>query len=376
MKRFSNALNYFIEYHKIVNSWMTGGVYSQPTFIVELTYRCNARCVFCERWKNSSSTDSEMSIERLIDLRKEMKEIGVKRVNITGGEPFLKDGVFDLINKYTSLGLMVSANSNGILLKKLSKKIVESGLTSIKVSIDSSDPRTHDNIRGVNGTFQKAIEGLLHLKEEGLSVGLGAVITKKNLWHLASMLEMADRFDMPIRFQPVHDDRLSKNTLCVSDADLTFSKDNYLDVKHTIDNLLLNMKSRNWFNWLEEIYYKQVPLFLTMPEKFKNIKCPTACRFIYFIDPYGNVYPCESRRDIILGNLKKSSLKEIISSRKTIEFRKSLKKGKENCFCMYRCVALSNIQYQYLPKIAIPGTNGFPAKKIWSRWLMQSNGER
>ena len=98
------------------------------------------------------------------------KELGVVHVVFTGGEPLLREDIVELVAYAHKVGLISRLSTNGILLTRdMVARLKRAGLTQCGVSIDDPDPGTHDRLRGVPGTFVKAIEGIRHLHEFNLN---------------------------------------------------------------------------------------------------------------------------------------------------------------------------------------------------------------
>ena len=180
---------------------------SLPSFVTFLsTWRCNARCIFCDIWKKNSSKEEEISPTEIRTFFSDFNHIDVFR--LTGGEPFLRNDVAQIINSVdeaTNVS-MVHITSNGIL----TDRIVESlkGITNlskvhIKISIDNVGEQ-HDKVRGVPGVYAKAmttIEALCELRDQnpGFHVGVNqAIVNETELDSYARLKNVLDPLMVPI----------------------------------------------------------------------------------------------------------------------------------------------------------------------------------
>ncbi|MDA7857977.1 radical SAM protein [bacterium] len=351
----------FIRNIKYWYNWLFDKPVVPESVSLELTYRCNARCGFCKRWKLPPK--EELTLQDYKELADDMHLIGVKQVNLTGGEPFLREDIIFIIDLFLDKNIVVYINTNGVLLDKYSEEISKRKL-SIKISIDSPFEETHDKIRGVKNFYKKAIDNLKSLKGKGVDISIGAVVCKENIDEMDEYIEFAKKLDTKLRFQPVHDDRLSN--LSIIDPAFKFNSLDSERINKNFESVVKLFKKSPNPVWTDEIYYKLTPLFLTKPQQFLKIKCIPAGRLIYFIDPYGNVFPCESRRDIKFGNIRNEKFSDVIKNKKNKDFRKLMRKNKRDCVCWYRCIGPNLIRDQFLPLMNIPKTGGFPLKQLWN----------
>ena len=123
-----------------------------------LTNRCNLKCVYCGRNenKNNECVKKELSNEEWIEIFKDAKTVGLKKVNMTGGEIFCRNNSIELIKSTIDLGLNVSIETNGTMvtenqIKELSKYRDH---LSMSISLDGINPETNDLTRG-KGSFEK-----------------------------------------------------------------------------------------------------------------------------------------------------------------------------------------------------------------------------
>jgi MoaA/NifB/PqqE/SkfB family radical SAM enzyme len=122
-----------------------------------VTYRCNANCKMCDLPLRGCK-DLELPTNELKKLIDSFKELGVSSIGFSGGEPFLRKDIFKLIQHAKAKGLSTQIATNGFLLNTENiTSIFESGLDSINISLDSSLPETHKEIRGVTDGFQKDV---------------------------------------------------------------------------------------------------------------------------------------------------------------------------------------------------------------------------
>ena len=127
-----------------------------------VTYRCNATCSFCDIWEKPSPYVTVENVrENLLDL----KELGVKVVDFTGGEPLLHRQLDQLLLEAKNLGLITTITTNTLLYPKYAQRL--KGLVDmLHFSLDSPDPEEHDLSRGVR-CFDKLMESIELAKQLG-----------------------------------------------------------------------------------------------------------------------------------------------------------------------------------------------------------------
>lgn len=146
---------------------------------LELTRACNLKCIHCLNNSGIKQKD-ELTKDELLKLIKKLSSLGVQEIRFTGGEPLLFNGIYDLIKFATEEGICTSLGTNGTLItKEVAKKLKESGLKKVVVSIDGNK-KTHDKIRGKKN-YQKAMNGLKYLKQNDINVRVNSVIMKSNM---------------------------------------------------------------------------------------------------------------------------------------------------------------------------------------------------
>jgi MoaA/NifB/PqqE/SkfB family radical SAM enzyme len=129
--------------------------------LLSITYKCQCDCVHCGIIKYKNETEQELNFEQIKKIIFDLKRLGVLNVTLTGGEPLLRKDVFDIIRYISGQGLIVTLDTNGLLLDMpVIKKLKLSGLNLLKVSIDSSEADVHDRLRDMTDCFNKAVRGL------------------------------------------------------------------------------------------------------------------------------------------------------------------------------------------------------------------------
>jgi len=162
-----------------------------------ITDKCNLRCNHC--YQDDYTDFSDMPVEELKDIANELLSTLYKwkkkgDISITGGEPFVRKGLFPFL-EYLELSQEICnlhILSNGTMitdeivekLKRLSK------LESIQISLDGSSPETHDNIRG-RGSFEKAIRGIRMFIRHGIDVKVMFTLQRSNMKDVPSLIELA-----------------------------------------------------------------------------------------------------------------------------------------------------------------------------------------
>ncbi len=126
----------------------------------------------------------------------EIKEVASPVIILTGGEPLLREDLFEIIKKAVSLGLKPVLATNGTLLnEKLAKKLKEAGIARVSISLDGASPEAHDSFRKVNGAFEGALKGIYALKKAGLPFQINTTITALNAEELPKIHELAKKLE-------------------------------------------------------------------------------------------------------------------------------------------------------------------------------------
>ncbi len=174
------------------------GILSEPplrNLFLELTLRCNERCIHCGSRCGEHENPPELTLEQYKRILDEVKrDFGAKQVelDITGGEPLLRRDFYDIMGYADSLGFRWGMTSNATLIDdEAARRLFECGMKTISVSIDGLEP-THDALRGRTGAFRAAMKGIHALIAHGgfQHIQITTVINHRNFGELPAMFEM------------------------------------------------------------------------------------------------------------------------------------------------------------------------------------------
>ncbi|MBI5050948.1 MAG: radical SAM protein, partial [Nitrospirae bacterium] len=307
------------------------------------TLSCNLRCKHCLVSAGKELKD-ELTAEEIKRVVDEAVELGAKRFYITGGEPFMKDNIFELIRYITQeKGKELIIQTNATLLDDKKIALLEKLNTPrliIQVSLEGPDAKIHDNLRG-KGSFDKAVDGIKRLIGIGIVPVVATAISKFN----ESYITDTSRF---------------LSTLGVKDHHILWMHTRGRGASN-VDNLFVHSeKIADIMRDLRGIY-KEGEIIVDNEESFKvRLKAKRGrkndlCNNCYekvCINSDGHVYPCasfnsDSRFDA--GSIREKSLKDIwLASKIMAWFRNNSVQGKEECetcylkfFCGGGCTAQS-----------------------------------
>jgi radical SAM protein with 4Fe4S-binding SPASM domain len=165
-----------------------------PFLVVwDFTHKCNLACKHC--YSNSGVIqEEELSTEEALAVVDQLAEAGITALAFSGGEPLTRHDFFQVARHASDLGLYVSLASNGTLLSEENvKKIKEARVNYIDVSIDGASAKTHDDFRGVPGTFERALEGLKNCVDADLCVCIATTVGKNNMSELPGIIDLAEK---------------------------------------------------------------------------------------------------------------------------------------------------------------------------------------
>src|SRR5882724_2609500 len=178
---------------------------------VKLTENCQAGCISCDYWK--SRWQDRIGTYRAVQLLDEIVAAGIRTLRLTGGEPLLRQDLFEVLHQAnTSSFKHIILQTNGLLLKKLHKKVNDSPITKVAVSIDGLK-ESNDLIRGIQGYFDLGIEGIRLLRNK--QVTLSVTLNRLSAEELEKLADVAHGLGADVEFNI-----LSRSLSFLKDADL------------------------------------------------------------------------------------------------------------------------------------------------------------
>jgi radical SAM protein with 4Fe4S-binding SPASM domain len=163
----------------------------------ESTIRCNLTCAHCRRIESDeqahrdlTTTQAKALIERLAELGQGQPMMPV--LVFSGGEPLCREDLFELVSQARSLRIIPALATNGTLIDAtIAEQIHKSGIARVSVSLDGATAEVHNKLRKLEGSFEKAIEGIGHLREKKVPFQINITLTKHNAWQLEDIYELA-----------------------------------------------------------------------------------------------------------------------------------------------------------------------------------------
>lgn len=294
--------------------------------LVWITNRCNLKCKMCDQWKiDPAIFTKELSAPQWFSFIDSARNMNAMVISITGGEPLLRQDIFDIIRYIRDKGMACHLCSNGSLLDEdCIKRLKGAGLNSISISLDSFKSSIHDELRGVQ-CFEKVVEGIGKLKRLApkIKIGINCLITALNFREIYRMIPMAQRLKVnQIKFDFVYTNLKHRDKPQQSFGDMLFTEDATEELRFEIDRLLGAIaKTKILTNPL---------IFLKHRSKSKMVKKHLPCYAGYIscaVDALGYVSACENQKSSC--SLKENTLKQIWNS---CEFQK-LREDAITCDC-------------------------------------------
>ncbi|MEZ5290872.1 MAG: radical SAM protein [Vicinamibacterales bacterium] len=320
--------------------------------ICEITYVCNLACPTCFRW-TAKPDEHELTAQEWIDAMGKLKRwLGAFNLTFTGGEPFLRPDVLDVIRYASANGIMTTIVSNGSLIDKaLARRIVESGLDGLTISLNSLTPEVHNKTRGTNAAFDEVMTALANMREvsTGMRLTLSCTILKETIAGLPDVVAYAKanglygvNFQpiMPATTLPIFDNSGKAAKVSVGSPYRNLLKDDGNE-RRQIDEVfarLLAMKEDGYPILNTASHLREIAKYLkepTSPELLEKT-CKVGIRNLN-VDPFGNVRLCSIFN--VIGNIKDDSPDALWSSSNASTQRDEIRACDKMCrlmFCNYK----------------------------------------
>ena len=346
-------------YEHIFLSWLPNGFAFNPlSATLILTYNCNCRCKMCfyyneDEIKNTSKIISKnkkllLTTEEILDIIDQMASMGVRVLNLHGGEPLIRRDIIEIIKYAKNKKLVVTITTNGMLINEnLAKELVNLNIDWLNFSIDGPQ-KIHNEIRGFKGydKIVKAIKGVQKYKKslnKNLpKISIASTISTKNMSHLHEVIKMANELgvnEVTYALSTYYSKSTSQKTKQliglgkpeINEPGNPVLKESLIKIKPEIV-----MEEKNKI----KKYAKKYGIHVWFPtddciKNYHNLAynqsnfCWSPWRSLV-ISPYGYLYPCIPLSFISnsVGNTREKKIKEIWNGKEFRQFRIKLKKLK------------------------------------------------
>ena len=303
-----------------------------------VTYRCPMRCKMCNIWNNPTKQQEEFRPELLKKLPK------LNAVNITGGEPFVRDDLDEIVDiLYTKTNRIVFSTSGFYSEKiiELAKKYPKLGF---RISIEGLSQK-NDELRGREGGFDKGLKTLLELRRMGVKdIGFGITVSNNNSEDMLNLYELNKNLGMEFATASFH------NSYYFHKFDNKVT--NIDEVCANFDELIQRlMKENNPKSWFRAFF--NLGLINYIQGGRRMLPCEAGTEN-FFIDPYGNVLPCNGMEKSCwfdtMGNL--NDVEDFITlwkSPKAQEVRRKVANCPKSCWMVG---SASPVMKKYIKNIA------------------------
>jgi radical SAM protein len=165
-----------------------------PMLVIwEATQACDLACVHCRASAQPDRHPSELTTEQGYRLLDEIRSFGEPLMVFTGGDPLKRPDLYDLIRYAVKIGLRtnVTPSATPLLTAEAIEGFKTAGVSRMAISLDGPDAPSHDDFRGIPGTFDRAMFALRHARDIGLDTQLQTTVTRRNMHRLTEMAEIA-----------------------------------------------------------------------------------------------------------------------------------------------------------------------------------------
>jgi AdoMet-dependent heme synthase len=269
---------------------------------LDLTYRCNERCVHCYL---DHEDHGEMTTEEIRGVMGQLAAAGTLFLTFSGGEIFLRTDLFELIGFARELHFDVSLKTNALLIdRSRARKLRELCVRKVQVSIYSSDPAVHDAITKVRGSLSRSLDAIRFLQAEGLPVKIACPLMKQNLTAFRDVQNLAQELGVPYVLDLTITPKMDGET---TPLELRASAQDLLPV--LTDPGMKKKAASLSLSALPELPNGRADAGKGEDCAYDGIPCSAGHNSCY-ISPYGDVYPCV-QLPLAAGNVRRDKFEEI-----------------------------------------------------------------
>ena len=279
------------------------------------------RCQMCNIWKNPTDRGLEIKAKDLEILPR------LKFINVTGGEPFLRDDLEEIVEVLFTKTRRLVISTSGYHYRKIFKLAERFPGIGVRVSIEGLS-KTNNRLRGRSEGFDRGLKSLLGLKRMGIKdIGFGITVSNHNSGDMLWLYELGKSMNMEFATATFHNGYyFHKDDNAVTNTEIVIN-----DFEELIRRLLSEHSPKSWFR-----AFFNLGLIGFIRDRRRMLPCE-AGSVNFFIDPYGEVYPCNALETrywkASMGNIRSVQYFEgIWTSRQAELVRKLVRICPKNCW--------------------------------------------
>ncbi|MFA5128172.1 MAG: radical SAM protein [Patescibacteria group bacterium] len=278
--------------------------------MISVTRGCNLKsiCPHCYVDANGSR-GIELTVVEHRNIAKQLRECMAAddhheyKVNLTGGEPFIRKDILDIIQAYSDAGFLVSMSTNALLIHRKYMESLKRMNVTLSVSLDGSNACTHDRIRGA-GSWERVVKKIRILTKVGVRVGINYLVNNENFLDMEKTIALAHQLGCT-GFNPINLVQLGR--ACTG----TLHRVPEVDIFGHLAKHLINNPSHQHLFAASSLFSS---LGAALLAGITCESCGVGNRPCVYIDETGAVYPCPNtqRAEFLLGNLRTQSLHDCV----------------------------------------------------------------
>ena len=288
------------------------------------TYKCNAKCHMCNIWQYPTKNDQEITPDIVAKLPD-----GLNRINLSGGEPMLRHDIEELVGILYKRCNLVEISTNGYYTDRLINIAQKFPKVMIRISLEGL-PALNDRLRGTKNGFDHALRTILELKKTKVKdIGFSVVICDDNVRDIVNLYDWAVGLNVEFAQSTMHNSwYFHKYHNQIKDHDIGAREmERFISALLTSRRGPLKLRVKDWLR-----AFFNLRIYHHARYGYSHQKSCTAGTDLFFLDPFGNISPCNgSDKQWIMGNLKDQTFNEIWNSAKATEIRKGVKNCSKDC---------------------------------------------
>jgi len=312
----------------LINSHSIPKFFNSPLMCTwEITRECNLNCIHC--YNNSKKRlTSELSTKYKINLAKQLVDMKIFRICISGGEPILSESFWKIAEIFKQGNVMCNTITNGYFINESVAKKMSKYFNSVQVSIDGITPKVHDAIRGVKGSWNRAIKACKNLVANDVNLMICFVPLLINIHQISKMIDLA--FKLGATSFRIERTRLTGRA--IKNLNLMPSEESYKNFEKIIDK-----KRKEYEGKMRVEYTRDYPLIYNQTARHLP---PMFC----WITPSG-VITLNNTLPFSGGSIKNKSFKDIWNYLKECHLNEDFLKALDTVKCNNDYLTLDEIPY-------------------------------